>query len=157
MIYYYIPICCYYYINHVDDDSRYDHGKPRGKIFRELINVIDVLNDTEISVSFVTEGAGYRNTLGFFIYETKNQPKSISEIYTAHIIFANCSKVNSGGNLRSGDTMQLPFSYDENKFNYTFPSGYSVGFLLFSDAWNGVDVKRNIRPYSSLHLTRRSR
>lgn len=113
-------------------------------------NVIDVLNDTEISVSFVTEGAGYRNTLGFFIYETKNQPKSISEIDTAHIIFANCSKVNSGGNLRSGDTMQLPFSYDEDKFNYTFPSGYSVGFLLFSDAWNGVDVKRNIRPYSSI-------
>lgn len=113
-------------------------------------NVIDILSETEVSVSFITEGAGYRNSLGYFIYETKSQPKSIAEIETVYIIYANCSKINSGGNLKTGDTMQLVFSMMDDEINYRFPVGYSIGFLLFPDAWNGSNMKRNIRPYCSI-------
>ena len=122
-------------------------------------NIIDVLKETEISVTFITEGAGYMNSIGYFIYETKTPPFSVLDISCAYIIYANCSLVSSGGSLVSGDTMQLAyFTADEAKTNekyltpsnYKFPVGYSVGFLLFPNGWNGKNTSESIRPYCSI-------
>lgn len=111
-------------------------------------NTIDVLSNTEICVSFITEGAGHKNSLGYFIYKTKEKPISLSDIKTTYIIFANASKVGSGGNLKTGDTMKLLFS-PETK-NYEFPVGYSVGFLLFPNGWNGKTIRNDVIPFCSI-------
>ena len=50
-------------------------------------------DNTEVSVTFVAEGAGYRNTLGYFTY-TENGDGSIN-ILTRQLIFPNTSATGS--------------------------------------------------------------
>lgn len=118
-------------------------------------NTIDVLANCEIKVTFVDEGAGYRNSAGYFIYKTSNPPKSIDFINECYFFFPNASKSGSGGSLTQGDRIRLPFSfnYDGDKVtpnSYTFQQGYSVGFILYPNGWTGSDVNKYIVPYTSI-------
>lgn len=124
-------------------------------------NTFDIVDNTEISVTFVDEGAGYRNSIAYFIYDSKNPPKSIAHINECYFIFPNCSKVGSGGALNPGDTIKLAYGFSKHgdddddsinyitPTNYTFPAGKSVGFLLFPNAWQGNKVTKYVNPYSS--------
>lgn len=122
-------------------------------------NTIDVLGDTEIVLTFVDEGAGYRNAVGYFIYPTANPPKSIDYIRECYFFFPNASKSGSGGSLVAGDRIKLPFTFNYSSANgkdyvtpnnYTFQNGHSVGFILFPNAWNGSGVNEYVVPYTSI-------
>lgn len=120
-------------------------------------NTINILNDTEVSITFISEGAGYKNTLGYYIYQTINPPKTIRDINEVYIIFPNCSDKPSGGNLETGDTMLLAFSFNFHNNNivsaknYIFPPGYSIGFILYPDGWNNIRFNKNLNTaYSSI-------
>jgi len=121
-------------------------------------NSFDIVDNTEIKVSFVDEGAGYRNAIGYFIYNTKNPPATINHIKECYFIFPNFSKKGSGGDLKAGDTMQLAYEFenygvDDNKViypkNYIFPAGKSVGFILFPNGWKGDGVTPYVTPFTS--------
>ncbi len=88
---------------------------------------IVVTEQADIWMTFVHEGAGYRNILGFYTYPTDNPPSSVNDIETIHIAFPNASFKNSGGGLRSGHKVHLG----------EFEAGTTIGFVLMANGWNG--------------------
>lgn len=86
-----------------------------------------VLNDlSDVWVTFVGEGAGYKNSLGYFVYDTDNPPTTAAQIDSIFVIFRNTSLANSGGELNAGDKVRLG----------RFPAGKSISWVLFQNAFN---------------------
>ena len=102
---------------------------------------IELIEDAEVWITFVHEGAGYKNGLGYFTFPTGNPPASASAIENLTISFPNASYSGSGGELNSGDKVQLKY-YDSStqQFVETFPAGTTVGWFLVPNAWNGSTV-----------------
>ncbi len=69
----------------------------------------------KVEVAFVYEGAGYRNSFGYFTFDPDNPPTSLTRpnVILDKIIFPNASLYNSGGTptgnvgLQTGDTVSL--------------------------------------------------
>jgi len=94
---------------------------------------IVVEKDAEVWITFVSEGAGYRNALAFYTYPTGKAPESVSDITELTFIFPNASLKGSNGSMLSGDKISLGI----------FPAGTTIGLAIFSDGWNGRDVGTN--------------
>lgn len=108
-------------------------------------------DNATIDITFVDEGAGYRNSLGYYIYDSASPPRSLDNIGSLYVIFPNASKTGGGGSLNAGDTVRLAseFSYSTvngkqiaTPTNYNFSNGQSIGFVLFANAWRSY--KNNI-------------
>lgn len=85
--------------------------------------------DGDVWVTFVHEGAGYKNVLGFYSYPSDNPPLTVNDIDDVTIVFPNVSYQGSGGALASGDKVYLGY----------FPAGIEIGWVLISNGWsNGV-------------------
>ncbi|MFY7729096.1 MAG: DUF4114 domain-containing protein, partial [Flavobacterium sp.] len=91
---------------------------------------VELLETADVYVTFVDEGAGYRNVLGFYTYNTNNPLTSAPLNSDIHIIYPNVSLPNSGGNLTRGTKVKLG----------TFPAGTGIGWVLISNGWNGSSV-----------------
>jgi len=102
--------------------------------------------DAEVWVTFVHEGAGYRNSLGYYSYPTNNPPHSVNEINNLNIIFPNVSFPGGGGNLHTGDKVYLGL----------FPAGVTVAWFLVPDGWSpsipGVDDSQHPTRFSDKEL-----
>ncbi len=61
----------------------------------------------KVLVSFLHEGAGYRNTFGFFSYDPDQPPTSHDQVDAAKVLFPNTSLTGSGGGLKSGSSIFL--------------------------------------------------
>lgn len=85
----------------------------RPEFFEQPINKIILQESAKVYVTFVHEGAGYLNTLGFYYYDKNNPPKS-SEDLTKIVIFPNASAKNSGGDLVPGNTMKVLGNFPKN-------------------------------------------
>ncbi len=95
-----------------------------------------VLNaEAEIWVTFVHEGAGYRNAVGYYSYPTNNPPKKASDIIKKNIIFPNTSFIGSGGGLKTGDKVSLG----------KFSAGTTIGWFLVPDGW--VPSQKSVSDY----------
>ncbi len=90
------------------------------------IHFDDDAMSASVNIIFLNEGAGYRNSLGYFVYQTDNPPASINDIPTHTIIFPNASKA-SDGDLEQGDRVELGI----NIF-----SGQSLGFFIVPNGWS---------------------
>jgi len=90
-------------------------------------NNLDILSLSDVYITYITEGAGWMNTLGYFTFNTNQPPASASAIDTIHIIFPNVSNSGSGGGLNPGNKIYLG----------KFPAGKSIGFALVPSGWNG--------------------
>jgi len=102
-----------------------------------------VINDAcNVWVTFVSEGAGYRNVLGFYTYKTGNPPLSADQIDTVHIIFPNTSFAGSGGGLYAGNKVHLG----------QFSKGTEIGWVLISDGFRGSITNGNWIFYSDQKL-----
>ncbi|MGL1893070.1 MAG: LruC domain-containing protein [Spirochaetaceae bacterium] len=71
------------------------------------ITNISIVEDGEVFVTFVHEGAGYKNVLLFFTYQTNSGIPSTIEKSDLTIIYPNVSYSGSGGGLTSGDTVKI--------------------------------------------------
>jgi len=102
---------------------------------------IKLIENCELWVTFVSEGAGYCNTLGYFYYPTNTPPTSASQISKAIVVFPNASFYGSGGALREGNKVKLKY-YDENTSTWSdvFPKGITVSWFLISNGWNGNKI-----------------
>ncbi|MEM8558497.1 MAG: LruC domain-containing protein [Bacteroidota bacterium] len=99
-----------------------------------LVDVADVW------VTFVHEGAGYKNALGYYVYDTANPPASAAQIAQHYILFPNASFDGSGGKLKSGDKLYL------GRFN----PGQSIGWFIVQNGWeNGAVSETDQRYYSN--------
>lgn len=99
--------------------------------------------DAEIWVTFVHEGAGWRNAVGYYVYDAASPPATKEDIDKLYILFPNSSFAGSGGGLYSGDKIQLryfPDPEDTETSQNTFPSGKVVGWFLVGNGWQNRTV-----------------
>lgn len=95
-----------------------------------------VLRDSaEVTITFLHEGAGYRNSFGVYVL-APGEVMSSARVLDKRIVFPNASLVNSGGGLRPGDRVRLG----------SFPAGTRIGFLVVANGWNGSTVDTLSRP-----------
>lgn len=78
------------------------------------------------SVTFLNEGAGYRNTLGYFVYDTNNPPASKDDIEAHMVIFPNASKAPDG-DMQEGDTIDL---------DVQLTAGQTLAFFVIPNGWS---------------------
>ncbi len=92
---------------------------------------LDVVETADVWLTFVHEGAGWRNSIGYYVYPTNEPPKSMADIEKVTVLFPNASMVGSGGGLKSGNKVKIG----------RFEAGFSIGLVLFGNGWNGQRVE----------------
>jgi LruC domain-containing protein len=97
--------------------------------------VFTVTASSKVTITFVSEGAGYQNALGYFTYAMNGDSV---EIVDRQLIFPNASASGSGGSLVPGDTVTLR---DADGNQRVFTAGTHIGFFLLSDGWTGSAVR----------------
>jgi hypothetical protein len=90
---------------------------------------------TSVSVTFLSEAAMFRNSLGYFAYETDGDRVRILE---RGLVFPNASGEGSGGTLSTGDTVTLRDAAGQVRY---FEAGTHVGFFLVANGWTGSGVR----------------
>jgi LruC domain-containing protein len=109
------------------------------------VNTINVTAKADVWVTYVSEGAGFQNTLAYYTYSTSNPPSRTSggtisdAIDKITYVFPNASTVGSGGGLKSGDKVKLG----------TFEAGTTVAFVLLQNAWTGSTVNTSATKFYS--------
>jgi LruC domain-containing protein len=93
-----------------------------------------VVKDAFITITFISEGAYNKNSLGYYTYPLNNPPKSAAEINKKMIVFPNASFTGSGGGMASGNKVRIP-----EKVN----AGTGIGFFIVTKGWNGKEVSEN--------------
>lgn len=83
---------------------------------------IVLTKESEVFVTYLSEGAGYRNTFGWYAYD-KNSPPSSAAGLTLNILFPDVSRfvLTPGSRLKIGDG--------------TFKAGTVIGFFLIVGGW----------------------
>ncbi len=90
-----------------------------------------ILNElADVWITFVGEGAGYTNSIGYYTYNAATPPQTINDISKYTIIFPNASLGGSGGSMTSGDKVKLG----------RFPAGTGIGWFIVANGWNGTSV-----------------
>lgn len=95
---------------------------------------LNIVKTADVWVTFLSEGAGYTNTLGFYKYPTNNPPTSVADIDSIKVIIPNASLAGSGGAMRSGDKILIG----------RFEPGVSIGFVLLQNAWSSTNHTVNV-------------
>lgn len=94
---------------------------------------ITLVEEGEVFITFIHEGAGYKNSFGYFTFDSENPPTSIYDIQEI-IAFPNLSYPH----LTNGHRVSLG----------TFPSGTSIGFFIAANGfWYYSGVKDWAIPY----------
>jgi len=83
-------------------------------------------DDADVWITFISEGAGYRNVLGFYTYDLENPITSAPAKEDITIIFPNASALGSGGGLLVGDKVKIG----------SFKAGTGIGWVLLANAWS---------------------
>ena len=116
-------------------------GKPLTTTHPEYLvtsaaNNIVVTQTSDVWITFVSEGAGFLNSLGYYAYDTDSPPASVTTgtslggIDKVTMVFPNASANQSGGGLNSGDKVKLG----------RFEAGTTIAFVLLQNAWTGSGV-----------------
>jgi hypothetical protein len=97
-----------------------------------------VTRESEVYVTFIAEGATYKNTLGWYSYLAGHAPANVGEIQK-NIVFPNISAAGEGGLLNPGDMVQLGTS--------KFTAGTIIGLFLISNGWKDGSIDYNAPTY----------
>ena len=102
---------------------------------------LNIKETSDVWITFVSEGAGLLNSLGYYTYPTNNPPSTASGISKITLIFPNSSATGSAGGLNSGDKVKLG----------RFAAGTSIGFVLLQNAWSttGGVLTNTVKFYSN--------
>jgi len=92
--------------------------------------MLSMIELCDVYVTFVSEGAGFKNAIGFYSYPTANPPTSLSQIDSIKVVFPNASSAGSGGGLYAGNKVKLG----------RYPAGVSIGWVVFANGWNGSNI-----------------
>jgi len=103
---------------------------------------LTVVQESDIWLTFVHEGAGYRNTIGFYTYDLNDPPSSVSDISGITVIYPNVSYLGSGGGLISGNKVLLG----------RFPANTRIGWVMLQNAFSGTVNPNALAFYSDSWL-----
>ncbi len=115
--------------------SLFPEGENNTLKYPELFNDTAMLSirttsETPVYITFVDEGAGWKNTFGYYAYPANDPPATVEDLQK-HIVFPNVSKVGDGGGLEAGDMVQLG--------DKPFPANTVIGFYMVAKGWqNGL-------------------
>jgi len=100
---------------------------------------IELIADAEVWITFVHEGAGYKNALGYYTHKNGLPPTSPAALTDQTIVFPNVSYNGSGGSLSSGNKVQLLYlNPATNKFTTIFPAGTTVAWFMIANSFNST-------------------
>lgn len=112
---------------------------------------IKVQEKAEVFVTFVHEGAGYKNVLTYFHYPSDNPPASTDDVDYKIVAFPNVSLAGSGGALRPGDKVMLKYYNDETgEFEETFPAGTTIEWMLIANGFDKGGVNSGLYQHYSI-------
>ena len=111
---------------------------------------IKITVETMLDVIFLKRDASYDNTFGYYYYKTDEEPQMISSV-DKYIVFPNVKLFAYEGKylpiLKCGNKARLLYFYEDGKASEKFPAGYTVGWFIYADGFNGYyhdyDVKEN--------------
>ncbi|WP_129713806.1 LruC domain-containing protein [Pedobacter sp. SYP-B3415] len=111
-------------INHTLPESQVVKSK---YIATEAPTDLTITKLADVWVTFVHEGADYRNSLGYYTYPTGQKPQTADQIGTIRLVFPNASlKGGRGeGSMIQGDKVKIG----------RFGAGTSIGFVLLQNAY----------------------
>lgn len=98
--------------------------------FSNPVKNLVISEETELYLTFVDEGAGYKNVLGYYTYQEGNIPTSEEQLDKI-VIFPNASAQGSGGGLIRGNTMRLLG---------TFEPGTVISFFVIANGWRNGQI-----------------
>lgn len=98
---------------------------------------IKIERRSEINITFVSEGAGQLNTLGYYTYPTGTPPLKAADIREIKYLFPNASLSWGGGGLIPGDKVKMG----------NFDPGTSIGFVLIARGWDIINKKVDTKGY----------
>jgi LruC domain-containing protein len=118
--------------------ARINNALPESELNEAFISddegsTIHLDETAEVFVTFIHEGAGYKNSFGFFTFDRDNPPQSSSEV-SETIVFPNLSFPH----MARGHRLSLG----------VFPAGTSIGFFIAANGFNYYSgVKSRKAPY----------
>lgn len=133
------------YINASLPESQSVAGNHPEYLTSSAVSDINVTATADVWITYVSEGAGYQNSLAYYTYNTNNPPTSTSGgtnnngVDNVTLVFPNASGVGSGGGLKSGDKVKLG----------TFSAGTTIAFVLLQNAWTGSGVSLTAQKFYS--------
>jgi hypothetical protein len=86
---------------------------------------IAITQTSDVYITYISQGAGMTNTVGFYTYPTNTPPLKTTDIKTITYIFPNAGY---GSTLESGDKVKIG----------RFKQGTSIGFVLLQSGWNST-------------------
>jgi len=95
-------------------------------IASNISSSISLNQNADLWMTFVHEGAGFRNTIGYYKYHKNNPPQATSDIANMNVVFPNFSFANSGGALITGDKVHIG----------TCGLDTVIGFVLLANSFN---------------------
>ncbi len=118
--------------------ARINNALPESELNEAFItddagSTIHLTEEAEVFITFIHEGAGYRNSFGYFVYDPNNPPTSHEEVNEI-IVFPNLSypHMTKGHRLSIG----------------TFPANTHIGFFIAANGyWYDTGVKPFKVPY----------
>lgn len=113
------------YLNYSLPESKSVPVRNPGYINTSVTSNLNIVKRSDVWITFVSEGAGYKNSLGYYKFPTNKPPQKVADIDTIFHIFPNCSLPGSGGNLASGSKVKLG----------RFEAGTSIGLVVFANGW----------------------
>jgi LruC domain-containing protein len=121
--------------------ERINNALPERKLNEAFItdddgSTIHLDEEAEVFVTFIHEGAGYKNSFGFFTFDRENPPTTPSDV-SETIIFPNLSYPH----MAKGHRLSLG----------VFPAGTSIGFFIAANGFNyysGVKTRKSPYYYS---------
>ena len=118
--------------------ARINNALPESELNEAFItddagSTIHLTEEAEVFITFIHEGAGYRNAFGYFVYDPENPPTTHEEVNEI-IVFPNLSypHMTRGHRLSIG----------------TFPADTHIGFFIAANGyWYDTGVKPFKVPY----------
>lgn len=104
------------------------------------ITNINIVEDGEVFVTFIHEGAGYKNSLMFFTYDTASgAPETVTKDNLT-IIFPNVSFTGSGGELETGNRVKIG----------NFTAGTTIAWAIVANGFNNGSVDDGLNTFYSV-------
>jgi hypothetical protein len=85
---------------------------------------VELIEDSEVYVTYLAEGAGFRNSVAWYSYSIYSPPTAGSQL-DLHVLFPDVSS----DVLTPGNRLKLQ--------NEPFPAGTVIGFVLVINGWQG--------------------
>ncbi|WP_421917843.1 DUF4114 domain-containing protein [Marinifilum sp.] len=125
--------------------ERIDNSDTHSDLFADENKLtLKLKKESPVYLTFIDEGAGWRNSLAYYTYDAGNPPTGEDEV-ELHMLFPNVSKKGEGGGLTSGDRVQLG--------DKAFPENTVIGFCLIAKGWkNGTTTDGFYRHYTNVEL-----